>query len=165
MRSIDDIVDTLGLKKHPEGGYYKETYRSQAMISGESLSSGFESKRNCCTSIYFLLPASQKSVFHRIKSDELWFYHEGSSLAIYVIERNQLRVLKLGKNLEAGESYQHVVPAGSWFGAFVNGKDSFTLCSCTVSPGFDFTDFEIAERNKMLTEFPQFEKEIVLLTN
>jgi uncharacterized protein len=111
------------------------------------------------------LPSEKRSVFHRIKSDELWFYHEGSSLSIFVIENRELKVLKLGDNMEAGESYQHTVPANCWFGSMVNESNSFTLCSCTVSPGFDFMDFEIAERKKMLAEFPQFEKEILLLTD
>jgi uncharacterized protein len=165
MRSVKQIVKTLGLKDHPEGGYYKEMYRSNEMISKAALPPGFEGNRNFSTSIFFLLPSDKRSVFHRIKSDELWFFHEGSSLSIYVIENNDLKILKLGSNMEAGESYQHKVPANCWFGSLVNESNSYSLCSCTVSPGFDFMDFEIAERNTILAEFPRFEKEILLLTH
>lgn len=165
MKTVEDIVETLNLQVHPEGGYFKEVYRSAEKIPKETFPSQFSGDRNVCTAIYFLLPSHHRSLFHRIKSDELWFFHEGSSLSIYIIENDKCRVLKLGNNVREGEHYQLMVPANCWFGAVVNAPGNYTLCSCTVAPGFDFDDFEIAERTQLLNEFPHLQKEIMLLTN
>lgn len=113
MVHVKPMIEHLKLERHPEGGYYRETYRSETIIEPAALPSGFTGERNLCTSIYFLLPSGERSLFHRIKSDELWHYHAGSSLTIYVLLNGSLRTHKLGPDLLAGESFQAVIPANS----------------------------------------------------
>jgi len=163
MRSAQYWVDHLMLHSHPEGGYYKETYRSPESISKQELPERFTGQRSFSTAIYFLLRSEDRSLFHRIKSDELWHFHAGSSLSIYVLTKTGLQIHALGDNPQNGESLQIVIPANCWFGAMVNEPDSYTLSGCTVAPGFDFNDFEIAKRETLLQEFPGYEEAIKLL--
>ncbi len=149
-------IEKLGLMPHPEGGYFRETYRSSAMIPASTPGLGFQGPRSVSTAIYFLLDNVQCSTFHRIRSDELWHFHSGSALAIYVIgNEGVLTTHRLGPDSEAGDAFQVVVPAGCWFGAEVLDKAGFGLCSCTVAPGFDFDDFELADTESLSTVFPQ----------
>ena len=111
MKSIDYWIDHLGLLPHPEGGYYKETYRSPEVLAASSLPNRFGGNRNYSTAIYFLLRSEDKSVFHRIKSDELWHFYQGSTLLIYVLRENELQIHRLGTNLEKGDSLQVAIPA------------------------------------------------------
>jgi len=164
MINVDYWINHLNLLPHPEGGYYKEMYRSSGMISSSSLPGGFDGDRHFSTAIYFLLRSEDRSVFHRIKSDELWHFYQGSTLLIYVLQENELKILKLGSDLEKGESLQVMIPANCWFGAHVEQQNSFALCGCTVAPGFDFRDFEMADRKELLKKYPGFEKEIIRLT-
>lgn len=164
MQPVDYWIKHLNLKAHPEGGFYKETYRSSEIIAACGMPARFEGTRNFSTAIYFLLRSQDRSVFHRIKSDELWHFYQGSTLSIYILKNDGLTIQKLGTKLDQGESLQLVVPANCWFGARVEEKETFALCGCTVAPGFDFQDFEMAERGELLGEFPKFEKEIVELT-
>lgn len=157
-------IEHLGLLPHPEGGYYKETYRSVEEIPPQGLGTKFNGSRNVATAIYFMLTGRDRSLFHRIKSDELWHFHEGCALAIYVLTNGGMVTLKLGPNPLNSESLQIAVPANHWFGALPLETDSYTLASCTVSPGFDFQDFEIAEREKLLAEFPNAREIINTLT-
>jgi uncharacterized protein len=154
MYSPEYWIHNLGLESHPEGGYYRETYRSSENIQICGLPARFTSPKSFSTAIYFLLRSQDKSMFHRIKSDELWHFHYGCSLSIYVLQKNNLSVLKLGSDLEHGDSLQVVIPANCWFGARVESPNSYSLSSCTVAPGFDFKDFQIADRQKLLEEFP-----------
>ncbi|MBT1706060.1 cupin domain-containing protein [Fulvivirgaceae bacterium PWU20] len=162
MKSASYWVELLQLTPHPEGGFFKETYRSSEVAGKECLSDGFTGKRNFSTAIYFLLRSQDRSLFHRIKSDEMWHYYAGGSLTLYVLNEGGLRTYKLGTSLENGESVQIVIPANSWFGAKVNEADNYVLCGCTVSPGFDFEDFEMASREELLKAFP-FEREVIEL--
>jgi uncharacterized protein len=164
MQPAEFWIEHLQLKAHPEGGFYKETYRSQEVIASAGLPARFGVDRNFSTAIYFLLRSQDRSVFHRIKSDELWHYHAGTALAIYVLEARALTVHKLGPEAGKGESLQVVIPANCWFGAKVEQPGSYTLSGCTVAPGFDFQDFELAERKTLKEEFPGFEEIIELLT-
>jgi predicted cupin superfamily sugar epimerase len=159
--SAEYWIKLLQLQRHPEGGFFKETYRSGGHIEKESLPPWFSGKRNFCTAIYFLLCSGECSLFHRIKSDELWNFYIGSPLTIYVLS-DRLKTYTLGAGIEKGESFQLVIPANVWFGAKVNARDTFTLAGCTVAPGFDFEDFELAHRDVLLKEYPN-EKEIVEL--
>jgi predicted cupin superfamily sugar epimerase len=132
--------EKLQLIKHPEGGHYVETFRSER----EFIPDGWEGKRSMATSIIFLLEQGEISSMHRIKSDEIWYHHDGGCL--HIIELNEAGeeiITRLGKNLEAGEVLQHVVPAGRWFGARPASDAEFVLVGCQVSPGFDFRDFEL----------------------
>lgn len=151
----EKIIERLQLEKHPEGGYYRETYRS-----GENFSSGsgdllFPGGRPFSTAIYYLLTSDQISKLHRIKSDEIWHYYLGSPATIHVIQPNgKYQTLYFGPDIDSLQQFQHIIPAGSWFGVTVNNPDSFFLAGCTVSPGFDFIDFEIADSYKLKKDFP-----------
>jgi len=162
METIDSWVTKLNLQPHPEGGFFKETYRASEMAS--SLPKRFDGERNFSTAIYFLLRSEDISVFHRIKSDELWHFYQGSTLLIYVLDEKRLTVHRLGSNPDQSESFQVLIPANCWFGAHVEKSNSFALCGCTVAPGFDFQDFEMADRNELLKKYPGYEKEILRLT-
>lgn len=153
-------IKNLGLLPHPEGGFFKETYRCQDQIKVQ----GSEAMRNISTAIYFLLEDKNKSHFHRIKSDELWFHHEGNALEILLLDSSELKIISLGKGLEKGESLQAIIPAGKWFAARVKDGKGFALVSCTVAPGFDFQDFELADLNDLLKEYPRYEKDIREMT-
>ena len=148
MDRIKKLVDTLKLLPHPEGGFYKETYRSDAVIPSSVLGSDFIGDRNYCTAIYFLLTSDNFSAFHRIKQDEIWHFYEGSPLYVHVINDKGLYTRHtVGLDIENGSLPQLVVPAGAWFASSVKDKDSYSLVGCTVSPGFDFNDFELADRS------------------
>ncbi|WP_442598696.1 cupin domain-containing protein [Neobacillus sp. D3-1R] len=145
-------ITNLGLLPHPEGGYYKSTYASDAVIPGIK-------ERKLFTSIYFLLGSNDISHFHRLKSDELWYFHGGSSLTVHVIdESGEYKEMKLGLNFEKGEVPQVLVPKNTIFGSSVHEEDTFSLVGCMVSPGFDFEDFELFDQEELLELYPQHEK-------
>lgn len=161
MNRIEYLVHHHQLLSHPEGGFYKETYRSK----DEFLPAGFDGMRNYSTAIYFLITYGNYSAFHRIKSDECWHFYEGSALHIHVIDANGMyQLIKVGNNIEAGELYQCVVPAGAWFSSEVVDVESYAFVGCTVSPGFDFQDFELAEQKELIQTFPDHEYIIKKLT-
>lgn len=152
-------IKNLDLTSHPEGGYFKETYRSNSDFEPV----GFSGKRNYATSIYFLLEQNNVSHFHRIKSDEIWYYHAGNSLTVYVIHPNgELEEIKIGPNIHKGEVLQAVVPANSIFGS--TSHDEYSLVGCMVSPGFDFNDFELFTTSQLMNTYPQHQNIIELLT-
>ncbi len=158
-------IKILGLEKHPEGGWFKEVYRSDETIKKEHMPERFSGERHHSTSIFFLLTSDTFSALHRIKSDEIWHFYAGSACTIYLIdEAGNYSEAVLGSNIEGGEVFQFMVPKGVWFGAKVNTKDSFSLAGCTVSPGFHFDDFELAERVKLLKEYPQHKSIIMQMT-
>jgi len=133
-------IEQLQMQQHPEGGYYKECFRS----SHELTFDGFDGSRSLSTSIYFLLVQGQTSSLHRIKSDEIWYFHDGQTLEIIELdESGNETITRLGKNILDGDVLQHVVLAGRWFGARPSEGASFCLVGCQVSPGFDFKDFEL----------------------
>ena len=159
MRTADYWVQKLNLLPHPEGGYFRETYRSSESIAAENLPIGFVGDRNHSTAIYFLLENGQRSVFHKIKSDEIWHFYDGDPLIIYVIEENgSITELELGLTDDNDGLPQAVVPAGRWFAAESTGE--YTLVGCTVSPGFDFADFEMADRSELVGDYPNL-KDII----
>jgi predicted cupin superfamily sugar epimerase len=157
-------IDRLGLMAHPEGGFYKETYRSTENIHVFGLPSRFDSPRSFSTAIYFLLRSHDKSLFHRIKSDELWHFHFGAPLNIYVLHEGKLSIIKLGSNIDDGESLQVAIPANCWFGAMLSTPNAYTLASCTVAPGFEFKDFQIGKRQQLIEDFPSHRDIITELT-
>ncbi len=162
---IDKIVRTLEMNPHPEGGFYKETYRSKGIIPENILGSSFSGKRNYCTAIYFLLTSDNFSAFHKIKQDEIWHYYQGSSLYVHVIDHNgKYKRYEVGINLDEGALPQLVVPAGYWFASSVKDANSYSLVGCTVSPGFDFEDFELAERKSLVQEYPKYTEVITQFT-
>ncbi|QNA46743.1 cupin domain-containing protein [Lacibacter sediminis] len=146
----------LQLEPHPEGGFYSRTYASDEQISAAVLPARFGANRSISTAIYFLLEGKDYSAFHRIKSDELWHFYAGGGLHIYVIHPDgRGEVLLLGNGLANGYRFQHVVKAGCWFASKPATENSFSLVGCTVAPGFDFDDFEMAKEVELLNLFPQ----------
>lgn len=155
-------ISKLGLLPHPEGGYYKEFYRAEEIFLKNQLPTRYSGKRNFSTSIYFLLSEDDVSNFHRLQSDELWHFYSGSALIIYILnEHHGLSKIYLGNDLESNENFQVVIKAGNWFAAEVIDKKSYALLGCTVAPGFDFSDFELAKRDTLLDKF-QGHKELIL---
>ena len=148
----NQLVDMLKLIPHPEGGYYKESYRSQESFFPK----GFDGERNYGTAIYFLLQQGDFSGFHRIKSDECWHFYAGSTLWIHVIHPDgRLKRIELGSDIANGELFQANVPAGCWFASEPAPGTGFALVGCTVAPAFDFNDFELAEAAVLSRQFPQ----------
>ena len=146
-------IKQLQLKKHPEGGYFKEIYRSGEMILPEHLPKRYKSSRNFSTSIYFLLEGKQISTFHLLQSDELWHFYDGSSVILYVInQKGELSIKKLGKKKDC--ELQLTIEKQNWFAAEVEDKKSFALFGCTVSPGFEFEDFKMGRRDELIKNFP-----------
>lgn len=139
-----DWIRHLGLEAHPEGGHFKEVYRSDERIARSALPGRYSGDRAFATSIYYLLRSGEISRKHRIQSDEIWHHYDGSALelTIHGPDGRPARHL-LGKNPDRGETPQLVVPRGLWFEARVAAPDSFVLVGCTVAPGFDFADFEL----------------------
>ena len=157
-------IERLGLEPHPEGGHFKEIYRSHATVPGEVLP-GYSGPRNLGTSIYFLLQHDEISALHRIKQDELWHFHTGSALTVHVIDAaGRYTPVTLGSDPEQGQCLQAVVPGGSLFGASVDGGQGYALVACTCVPGFDFADFELPAREELLKRYPQHRKLIEELT-
>ena len=149
---VKHLIEVLGLLSHPEGGYFKETYRSNEHAAFE----GFNEKRNYCTGIYFLIEKNNFSAFHRIQSDEMWHFYGGDPLEVIEITLDgKLKVTSIGNNVLAGERPQYVVPKHHWFGSRVKKGGEYSFVGCTVAPGFDFNDFEMAERNRLKEEFPE----------
>lgn len=150
------IIEKYRLQPHPEGGYFLQTYQSKETVPSGALPVRFGGDRFFSTAIYFLLEKGQFSAFHRIKSDEVWHFYYGTPLHIYVIHPDgRGEILKLGQNIREGYSFQHVVSAGAWFASGLAFDSGFSLVGCTVSPGFDFADFELASRESLKKEFPQ----------
>lgn len=161
MNKPQDWIEKLGLEPHPEGGYFKETYRSEDLVNFD----GYISARNISTAIYFMITKGNFSAFHRIKSDELWHYYEGSPISIYCISPDgKLEVIELGLDLEKGEKPQAMVPGGTWFASCLADDGDYALAGCTVAPGFDFVDFELADRVELVRTFPQHAEIIRKLT-
>ncbi|SMF11043.1 cupin domain-containing protein [Pseudobacteriovorax antillogorgiicola] len=148
------IIKSLELTAHPEGGYFRETYRSLGDIHKDSVEPGMTGSRSYSTAIYFLLDRNRPSKFHRIKSDEIWHFHLGSAIDIVEIdESGQAIVTTLGAGIDQGQTLQHVVAKNRWFGARLHpsGREDFGLVSCTVAPGFDFADFAMATKEDLGT--------------
>jgi hypothetical protein len=142
------LVKKLGLEKHPEGGYFKQTYRSDTIVIVE----GYDGPRNISTAIYYMLLGGQFSAFHRIKSDEIWHYYAGGSIMLCAIDKDgKLSKIKIGR----GGTPQAVIKAGTWFAASLNNKRSYCLLGCTMSPGFDYRDWELGKRDELVRTYPR----------
>jgi len=158
------VITQLELVRHPEGGWFRETYRASETVPAHALPDRFGGSRAYSTAILFLLDAREISALHRIKSDELWHFHTGSPLWIHAIfPDGRYSAQRLGSNFAAGDLVQAIVPAGCWFGAEVAGAQ-FALVGCTVAPGFDFADFQLADRQLLSACYPQHEELIGRLT-
>jgi uncharacterized protein len=170
-------IEKLQLLAHPEGGYFRQTYRSDLTIAREALPSGFGGARAASTAIYFLLEEKDFSAFHRLRSDEMWHFYAGAPLTVHVLDgAGKYSSILLGSNAERGEVFQAVVKAECWFGAVIEqtlhfsqnqgemGHPRFALVGCTVAPGFDFEEFELAKHHELVRLFPQHRELIERLT-
>jgi predicted cupin superfamily sugar epimerase len=155
MSSAQEYIQTLGLQRHPEGGYFAECYRSQEIVNPTA--ARYQGGSRCAgTSIYYLLEKQDFSAWHKVNSDELWHHYQGCAMQIYQIDpAGQLSTVILGNPAETpGAHFQTAVPAGYWFAVELMDKSSFGLVGCTVAPGFEFADFELAKRDKLIKQFP-----------
>jgi len=147
-KRVQSLIERLELVPHPEGGFYRETWRSQVVLPAESLPAGYSGDRAAMTSIYFLLPTGVRARLHRVRSDEMWMHHQGDDLRLGIATtpdavHQTSNALVLGQNEPA--VLQAIVPAGRWQEArALPGSSGFALIGCVVAPGFDFEDFELA---------------------
>ncbi len=167
MQNIaSDYISYFSMLPHRVGGYYKETYRAPESIPQDALPQRFTGYRSFSTAIYFLLAQENFSRFHRIKSDECWHFYNGQTLYIHVIHpAGELETIRLGNDIKNGETFQYVVPEDCWFASEPAQGSSFSFVGCTVAPGFDFADFELAEPGKLVALYPQHEALIKRLTH
>jgi len=151
----DELIASLGLLPHPEGGFYKETYRSDAIIPPEGLDARYGGGRHVCTGILYLLREGDVSRLHRIRQDEMWHCYLGGPLRLVMLgEHAPVDEVLLGGDIRAGQQVQFVVPGGVWFGATPARGAGFCLVGCTVAPGFEFEDFEMGRRASLERMFP-----------
>lgn len=159
------LIKKYNLHKHPEGGYYSEVYRSEELIEKGHLPNRYTGQRSFSTLIYFLLDGDDFSAFHRVNSDEIWHFYAGTSLTLYILKDDGiLEKIVLSNNPEDNGSYFALIKKGIWFAAKINRANSFTFVGCTVAPGFDFEDFELASRMELIKQFPQNKEIITQLT-
>ena len=160
------IIEQYGLRPHPEGGFFAETYRSPGLIAEAALPAGFAGERNFSTAIVYLLRENEFSALHRLRQDEVWHFYAGGDLRLVMVSPDgRFSETRLGRNGTAGAVAQAVVPAGFWFGAKPAGGAGFSFVGCTVAPGFDFADLELARRPDILALFPGLEKIILEFTH
>jgi hypothetical protein len=158
-------IEKLQLEAHPEGGHFRQTYKAQLMLPQTALPAEFAGARAASTAIYFLLEGLNFSAFHRLRSDEVWHFYAGEALLVHVIEpEGNYWAIRLGRDLESGQVLQAVVPAGCWFASHVADWKSFAVVGCTVAPGFDFADFEMAKGSELVERYPQHRELIERLT-
>ena len=147
----DVLIERFGLQPHPEGGYFRETYRCRETITRTALGT----QRSASTAIYYLLCDGAYSAWHRIRSDEIWHFYAGSPLDVHVLEPGRRRTThRLGNAIERSDTvFQAVVPAGAWFAAECIDPQGYALAGCTVAPGFEFSEFELAETAALLAQY------------
>lgn len=165
VTTAQDWIEKLNLQPHPDGGYYRETYRSTDLINQDQSLSRYIGLRNSCTAIYYLLKEQDFSPFHKLKSDEIFHFYAGSALDVHLIsELGIYSHLKLGNNPDNNEVLQLVIPQSTWFASNVSKEESYSLIGCTVSPGFDFNDFTLGEKQQLINLYPQHQQIIEQLT-
>ena len=164
MATPEDIINKLNLQPHPEGGYFRETFRSALSVQHPGLPASQHAARSAGTSIYFLFSSPDFSAFHRVATDETWHVYDGDPLELHLIHsdgRYELRLLTA--DLTRGEP-QTTVPAGCWQAARIAAGGAWALGGCTVAPGFDFADFEMPPAVVIVSEHPQHSALIYELT-
>ena len=171
IRNAQYWIDHLGLESHPEGGWYRQSYRADLLLPEQILPEKFKGTRAASTAIYFLLGSDDFSAFHRLQSDELWHHYAGDPVRVHVIDaEGNYSQITLGSDPEAGQTFQAAVKAGCWFASDLEEafhekrEDTFALVGCTVAPGFDFEDFELAKRDELGQLYPQHRQLVDRLT-
>jgi len=167
MQSAEQIIKHFNLQSLPaEGGYYRETYRCDEKISKPALPDRYGNPRCFSTSILFLLKKGIFSAIHKLKSDEVYHFYMGSPVKLLLLfPDGQAQTITLGNDITKNHSPQVVIPKGTWQGCCLEDENAeFALMGCTVSPGFEFEDFELAERNTLIEKYPQQKVLITKLT-
>lgn len=165
METYQHLIKQFGLLPHPEGGWYRQTYKCSEQFSKDALPARFGGDRPFSTAIFFLLTPGNFSAFHRIKSDECWHFYAGDPLEVLVLaDDGSLTVNTLGQGFTKGQVFQYIVPANCWFASRPAPQSNYSFVGCTVSPGFDFADFELAVADRLVQQFPQHELFIRALT-
>ncbi|MDQ4073266.1 MAG: cupin domain-containing protein [Thermoproteota archaeon] len=190
----DYVIKKLNLVELPfEGGYYRETYRSDKSVGvdyddientkSNSLANSEPNNnsrgiRSLFTHIYYLLDGERHSALHKVRSDEVWHFYMGSTVTIYILcddddnvddgvdsGSGKLQQIRLGPDIESGEDLHYVIKGNTWFGAELANKSSYALLGCSVSPGFEFRDFELGKRKELVAKYPKHEWLINKLTD
>lgn len=163
--TAEEIIRALELKPHPEGGFYRESYRAGEAIPSSALPDRYEGERAFSTTIYYLLTPETRSRIHRLKSDEIFHFYLGDSVEFVLLfaDGGWSREI-LGASLEYGERPQLVIPGGVWFGARLVQRGAFALMGATVAPGFEFGDYEEGNRDYLLRNYPEAKELILELT-
>ena len=162
MSKAQEIIKHLGLIPLPEeGGFYKETFRSQMYVSLDLNNDGTQVKRTAGTCIYYLITPDDYSALHRVKGEEIFHFYLGDPVEMFQIDDEGTRKIIIGQNITEGEKLQVVVPSGMWQGTRLIPGGEFALMGTTVFPGFEFSDFELADRKKLLTAHPELSQDIM----
>jgi uncharacterized protein len=163
--TAEDIITILDLQPHPEGGYYRETYRADLTLPTDTLPTDYAGPRNVCTGIYYLLTPGTFSAMHRVRSDELFHFYLGDPVDLLELSPDGAgHITTLGTDLLAGHTSQHLVRAGAWQGTCLQSGSEFALMGCTVAPGFAFEDFELGDRTMLQSRWPTWSDAIALRT-
>lgn len=167
MSRADELIERLGLQPHPrEGGFFRETYRSEESLASESIDARYFGPRSISTAIYYLLKPGTFSALHRLKSDEVFhFYLGGPVRMLQLFPDGRGETIVLGPDLEAGQQLQVTAPRNVWQGTLLEPGSDFALLGCTVAPGFDYVDYEHASRDEMMRQYPQHAELIQQLTH
>jgi predicted cupin superfamily sugar epimerase len=165
MITAEKIIKLLGLKSHPEGGYYRETYRSDEIIGKGALPERYTGNRRCGTAIYYLLTLETFSAIHRIKTDEIYHFYLGDPVeVVQLLPDGSGRVVTLGNDIAGGAQVQTVVSRGTWHGSRLAEGGKYALLGTTVAPGFEFADSEVGRRSDLIHSYPSFSDTIIALT-
>ncbi|XP_041349735.1 uncharacterized protein LOC121369008 [Gigantopelta aegis] len=161
----EQLIAHHNMIPHPQGGYCCELYRSQDTVSQEDMSFRYSGDRSVSSSFYYLLVNEQVAKLHRLKSPGIWHFYEGSPLIIHeFVPNGDYKMHTLGPDVAKDETFQAVLPRCSWVGACLKDPKSHTLVGCTISPGYELDDFQLANRQDVLEKFPRYQKIIELLT-
>lgn len=164
--TAQEIIQQLDLQEHPEGGYFKETYRSEGVIPNSSLPKEYIGDRNHSTGIYFLLTSEKFSAFHKVNQDEMWHFYKGNPMKLHMISHDgNYSSVVIGSDLQNGEVPQFTVKGGDWFAGEVIQEGGYAFVGCTVAPGFDFADFVLPKREELIEMFPKHKDIIYRLTH
>lgn len=159
-------IESLGLVPHPEGGHFREVYRSADRLPAAGLPARYGADRCAATSIYFLLEGAAISRLHRLRSDEIWYHHAGGVLLLsMILPDGTCHGIRLGADPAGGATPQAVIPRGAWFGARLESESEFALVGCAVAPGFEFADFELGTRRQLIALYPEYRATIEDLTD
>ena len=166
MISADTVKSLLNLKPHPEeGGYFRETYRSPHTLSKNILPEEYKDERSLSTAIYYLLTPDTFSALHRLPTDELFHFYLGDPVEmLYLLPDGSGRTITLGQDITKGMQLQGVVKKEVWQGSRLCADGQFALLGTTLSPGFESSDYESGQRERLIADYPQFKNLIRVLT-